>query len=452
MLKLAFRTTLCLVVACVLWRPAATQTSSPESQSQLQSLLQTHPDVVDYLKGILAQQLQQEGSALEPRAITDAMLAARLQSDAKFRTTAIRNLVERGTITEDQAKGILAHAGEPSDSPLASAETPKNASADVLPGLPAGPISTAAPPIAREQRFDDSALNPRTVQQPNPYPNLPSTKALYAQFPDEQNNLKRFGSEIFRVDMAGLNQFPMDLPAGSDYVLGPGDTVTLDIWGGVSQKLTQIVDREGRITLPDAGPVVVAGLSLTLAQKLVQAKLEPQFRNAHVDLAVTRIRTLRVYVVGDVQRPGAYDISALSTPLNALYAAGGPTATGSLRVVKHFRGTRLLGQMDLYDLLLRGVREGIEHLEPGDTILVPTVGPLVAVSGMVRRPAIYELLADTQLANVLEMAGGVPVSASLDEIKVERIEAHTKRVTLNIKLPEGAADRAAAGGRRLVLG
>ena len=282
---------------------------------------------------------------------------------------------------------------------------------------------------------------PATAQQPNPYPNLPSSKALYAQFPDQENNLKRFGSEIFRPDLVGMSQFPMDLPAGPDYVLGPGDTVTLDIWGGVSQKLTQIVDREGRITLPDAGPVVVAGLSLTLAQKLVQAKLEPQFRNAHVDLAVTRIRTLRVYVVGDVQRPGAYDISALSTPLNALYAAGGPTATGSLRVVKHFRGARLLGQMDLYDLLLRGVREGIEHLEPGDTILVPTVGPLVAVSGMVRRPAIYELLAETQLANVLEMAGGVPVSGSLDEIKVERIEAHAKRVTLNVKLPEGAADR-----------
>jgi len=96
--------------------------------------------------------------------------------------------------------------------------------------------------------------------------------------------------------------------------------------------------------------------------------------------------------------------------------------------------------MDLYDLLLRGVRQGIEHLEPGDTILVPPVGPLVAVSGSVRRPAIYELLADTQLADVLEMAGGVPVSASMDNIKVERIEAHQKRVMLNVKLAGGSAE------------
>jgi len=201
------------------------------------------------------------------------------------------------------------------------------------------------------------------------------------------------------------------------------------------------VDREGRVSLPEAGPVMVAGLSLVQARKLIEAKLEPQFHNANVDVAVTRVRTVRIYVVGDVQRPGAYDISALSTPLNALYAAGGPTATGSLRVVKHMRGTRLVGEMDIYDLLLRGVRQGIEHLEPGDTILVPPVGPLVAISGSVRRPAIYELLADTQLADVLEMAGGVSVSASMDSIKVERIEAYNKRVMLNVKLPGGNGQR-----------
>jgi len=410
-----------------------TQSASPESQAQIQSLLRAHPEAIDQLKTLLAQQLQKEGSAVEPQAITDAVLAARLQSDAAFRTTAVRYLVEHGTITEEQARNILGPAGE---STPGSNDAPTKA--DTAPSRGTGAATHAA---ASDQSFDDSSLNPRTVAQPNPYPTLPSTKALYAQFPDDAKGLKRFGSEIFRPDAVGLAQFPMDLPAGPDYVLGPGDTVTLDIWGGVSQKVTQTVDREGRITLPEAGPLMVAGLSLAQAQKLVQAKLEPQFRNAHVDLSVSRIRSLRVYVVGDVQRPGAYDISALSTPLNALYAAGGPTPTGSLRVVKHYRGKQLLGQMDLYDLLLRGVRQGIEQLQPGDTILVPPVGPLVAVTGMVRRPAIYELLAETQLADVLEMAGGVPVSASMDEIKVERIEAHAKRVTLNVKLPVGAGDR-----------
>ncbi len=472
---------LSLILAVTLGVASAAQTVSQSAnsdiQSQIQMLLEAHPEVVDQLKALLAQQLQQQGSAIDQQAITNDMLAARLASDPRFRTAAVKFLVAQGTITDEEGQTLLVSVGQagqpssgedmgasseisPSETGEANATTPfENEPTGVgqrtttvagqtkLPGTKMGTTTTTGDEKGeqpgeqkRQQNFDDSVLNPRTVPKKNPYPNLPSTRALYAQFPDEAKGLPRFGSDIFRPDVVGLSQFPIDLPAGPEYVLGSGDTVTLDIWGGVTQKLTRTVDREGRISLPEAGPVVVAGLSLAQAQKLIQAKLEPQYRNANVDVAVTRVRTVRIYVVGDVQRPGAYDISALSTPLNALYAAGGPTPTGSLRVVKHMRGSRLLGEMDLYDLLLHGVRQGIEHLEPGDTILVPPVGALVAVSGSVRRPAIYELLADTQLADVLEMAGGVPVSASMDNIKVERIEAHSKRVMLDVKLQGGGSE------------
>ncbi|HZD32949.1 MAG TPA: SLBB domain-containing protein [Candidatus Angelobacter sp.] len=467
----AIRTVILLLLAMTLCGGAVAQTSSSDAQSQVQAFLASHPEVVDQLKELLAKQLQQQGSAIDPQAITDAVLAARLQSDPTFRETAVRYMVEQGTISESQGReltqrfasssggtmgtttaqaaqpqpGEAAQLGEtiqPSEAIQPGEVTPtvEGTSPRAEAGAPSTTTRTAARASQPEQRFDDSVLNPQTVPQKNPYPSLPSTAALYLQFPDDVKGLKRFGSDIFRPDVVGLSQFPMDLPAGPEYVLGPGDNLTLDIWGGYSQKLVRIVDREGRVSLPEAGPVVVAGLSVAQAQKVIQAKLEPQFHNANVDVSVTRVRTVRIYVVGDVQRPGAYDISALSTPLNALYAAGGPTPTGSLRVVKHMRGSRVLGQMDLYDLLLRGVRQGIEHLEPGDTILVPPVGPLVAVSGSVRRPAIYELLADTQLADVLEMAGGVPVSASMDNIKVERIEAHQKRVLLNVKLAGGSTE------------
>jgi len=458
MKHLAMRIVLSLLLASVLYVCAGAQTGSSGLQPEVQAFLQEHPEVVDQLKGLLARQLQQQGSAIDQQAISDAMLAARLHTDTAFRAAALQYLVGQGTISDEQARELnqqfsasndtttTASSQQPAEgTPGDEAQAAGAATAITRERATGGgttPVGSTTPHATRpsqpDQRFDDSVLNPRTIAQKNPYPNLPSTTALYEQFPEDTKGLTRFGAEIFRPDVVGLSQFPMDLPAGPEYVLGPGDNLTLDIWGGVSQKLTRTVDREGRISLPEAGPVVVAGLSLTQAQKLIQSKLEPQFRNANVDVAVTRVRTVRIYVVGDVQRPGAYDISALSTPLNALYAAGGPTPTGSLRVVKHMRGTRLLGQMDLYDLLLRGVRQGIEHLEPGDTILVPPVGPLAAVSGSVRRPAIYELLADTQLADVLEMAGGVPVSASMDNIKVERIEAHQKRMLLNVKLPGGA--------------
>ena len=459
MLKLAIRLSVSILLVCVPAANMSGQTDDTATQSQVQAFLQSHPEVVTQLKALLAQRLQQEGSAIDEQAITDAMLAARLQSDAGFRSAAARYLVDQGTLTEDQAKALLGQAAgndeatapaggmEDREPTLGTSSPSDRTNRAEQPGVAASTETkgtaekTATRPSSSEQRYDDSSLNPRTIGQPNPYPTLPSAKALYTQFPEDTKTLTRFGSEIFRPDVVGLSQFPMDLPAGPEYVLGPGDNVTLDIWGGITQKITRVVDREGRISLPEAGPVVVAGLSLAQAQKLIQAKLEPQFHNANVDVAVTRVRTVRIYVVGDVQRPGAYDISALSTPLNALYAAGGPTPTGSLRIVKHMRGSRLLGQMDLYDLLLRGVRQGIEHLEPGDTILVPPVGPLVAVAGSVRRPAIYELLADTQLVDVLEMAGGVPVSASMDDIKVERIDAHAKRVMLNVKLPAGTGER-----------
>jgi protein involved in polysaccharide export with SLBB domain len=467
MVKTATRLLLSLSVAVALSTTTTAQSVSPDLQSPAQVFLHNHPEVVDQLKALLARQLQQEGSAIEQQAITNALLAARIESDPTFRGATMRFLVEQGTLSEEQAQELMAEISGGKEAVVATAAAgtgmtdeaiPSGESRAVLPattvagtpGVPlggtAGVRSAQVPAIAgatkppTATKFDDSVLNPRTVPQKNPYPNLPSAKDLYSQYPDEAKGLTRFGADIFRPDVIGMTQFPMDLPAGPDYVLGPGDTVVLDIWGGVSQKLTRMVDRQGRLSLPEAGPVMVAGLSLEQARKLIQAKLEPQFRNANVDVAVTRVRMVRVYVVGDVQRPGAYDISALSTPLNALYAAGGPTPSGSLRVIKHMRGARLLGQMDLYDLLLRGVRQGIEHLEPGDTILVPPIGPLVAVSGSVRRPAIYELLADTQLVDVLEMAGGVPVSASMDNIKVERIEAHNKRVMLDVKLPGGSRE------------
>ena len=194
-----------------------------------------------------------------------------------------------------------------------------------------------------------------------------------------------------------MNPLPLDTPIGPDYVIGPGDGLTIDIWGGISQTFRRVVSRDGRIMLPEAGDLQVAGLTLERAQNVIQTALRQQFRNAQVAVTVSQLRTVRIYVVGDVQRPGAYDISSLSSPLSALYAAGGPTAIGSLRILRHYRGKVLIGEIDLYDFLLHGIRSGDDTLQAGDTLLVPPVGPQVAVSGAVKRPAIYELKGATKL-------------------------------------------------------
>jgi protein involved in polysaccharide export with SLBB domain len=290
--------------------------------------------------------------------------------------------------------------------------------------------------LAGLQARETAAASMQIVHQPTPY-NLLSLRDLYSQVPEQKAVLKRFGADVFLTRGLASREIPIDLPVGPDYVVGPGDSLTVSLWGGVSQSFTRAIDREGKIMLPEAGEIVVAGLSLEKAEELMRNALMQQFKNVKVSVSVARLRTVRIYVVGDVQRPGAYDISALSTALNALYAAGGPTSVGSLRTIRHYRGKELLHEVDLYDFLLHGVVSNTERLEPGDTIVVPPVGPEVAVSGRVKRPAIYELKGETKLSKVLEDAGGASVDAALSLIKVERVEANDHRETVSLSLPSG---------------
>jgi protein involved in polysaccharide export with SLBB domain len=227
---------------------------------------------------------------------------------------------------------------------------------------------------------------------------------------------------------------PLDVPLGPDYVIGSGDTLTINMWGGLTQSLSRVVDRDGRILLPDAGSLNVAGLPLQRAESLIGAALKRQYRDVQATVTVSRLRSVRVYVVGDVQRPGGYDISSLATPLSALYAAGGPTSVGSLRVARHYRGQQLIEDIDLYDFLLHGVRNGSAHFESGDTLLVPPAGTQVAISGAVKRPAIYEVKSgDSTLASLISDAGGVTAAASLSHITIDRIDANHQRETVTLK-------------------
>lgn len=280
------------------------------------------------------------------------------------------------------------------------------------------------------------------THKPNPYADVPSLYDMYVQASAKAQTPERFGLNIFRTDALHLNAIPMDLPVGTDYVIGPGDGLTVDIWGGVSQRITRIVDREGRVTLPEVGPLLVSGHSLGDVQRTVQQLLRTQYRDVSADVSLSRLHSVRVYVVGEVAQPGAYDISSLSTPLNALYAAGGITARGSMRALKHFRGKQLVEQVDAYNLLLHGVQGELARLQNGDTLLVPPVGPQVTIDGMVRRPSIYELTNESTLADVLELSGGILPAAALKHIEVQRLEAHEKRIMLSVDVSQ-TADAAA---------
>src|SRR5438876_12429311 len=298
---------------------------------------------------------------------------------------------------------------------------------------PANFRSSTAPPMSTGGPRQD---NPALQRRVNPYADVPSLYELYSQYSRHSPVLSRFGIDVFENGTGNSEQLPMDLPVGPDYVVGTGDGLNIDLWGSVSQRLRQTVDRQGRITLPDVGAIEVAGRSLGEVQHVVQTALRTQFRQLDADVSLSRLRTIRIYVVGDVQRPGAYDVSSLSTPLNALYQAGGPTSRGSMRIVKHFRGKQSIEDVDLYDLLLHGVHSGTLRLESGDTVLVPPLGQQITLEGMIRRPAIYELGGEKNLAEVLELAGGVLPSGTLRHVDVERVEAHQDRSMLRVDMPE----------------
>ncbi len=281
------------------------------------------------------------------------------------------------------------------------------------------------------------AVEPVTmVRRPNPYANVPSLYDLYMQAAPNTRPVERFGLDVFRKGEMNPAYLPMDLPVGPSYVVGPGDSLAIDLWGGVSQRILRTVDREGRVALPEAGPVLVSGRTLGDAQQEVQRVLRTQFRDISVDVSLQRLRTVRVYVVGNVASPGAYDVSSLSTPLNALFVAGGVTQQGSLRRLQHFRGKQQVEEVDAYDLLLHGIRGDLQRLENGDSLLVPSLGPVVTVDGMVRRPALYELHSEKTLEDALDLAGGILPAAALRHIEVQRLVAHEKRTMLSVEIGE----------------
>jgi polysaccharide export outer membrane protein len=296
------------------------------------------------------------------------------------------------------------------------------------PVIPPLSFSPGLQPMERPQ--------PELQRVASPYRDIPSLYDRYVQALPRPAVPQRFGATVFENGTRDPMLIPMDLPAGPNYIVGPGDGLLIDLWGGVSSRIFRTVDREGRVTLPEVGPVMVSGKTLADAQQEIQRNLRTQFRDVSAAVSLSRLRTIRVYVVGNVANPGAYDISSLSTPLNALFAAGGPTSTGSYRIVEHYRGDQLIQTVDLYDLLLHGVRSDIKPLTSGDTVMVPPIGPQVTVEGMVRRPAIYELKGESNLKNVLELAGGLLPIATLRHVEVQRLVAHQKETMLSLDIPD----------------
>jgi protein involved in polysaccharide export with SLBB domain len=388
------------------------------SADEIIQILRENPDVLADAKTEIVAQLRDRGYPITERELSDDRLFSQIRSDDRARKVMSDQLKARGFAGSGEAEAQPQQQQAPAARPTPTQNAPGN---------------TGQQPT-RESRHRNAG------QSEYPLRNLPAMRDLYTQALNNPATLERFGAALFRNSIATAEKNPVkstaDVPVGPDYIIGPGDELVVEYWGRTTQRLTLSVDREGRILLPEAGGVIVAGRSLGDAQQIIQKLLTRQFKDITVDVTLGKLRSVRVYVVGDVKNPGAYDISSLSTALSALIAAGGPTDTGSYRLLKHFRGKKLVDEIDLYELMLHGVTSTQSHIETGDSILVPPAGPQVTVSGTVRRAAIYELHSEQTLDQILDLAGGVPVSGQLNNVRVERIEAHTRKEMLSVNLPQ----------------
>ncbi len=245
--------------------------------------------------------------------------------------------------------------------------------------------------------------------------------------------LEPFGYDVF-APREGTLVAPDSGPVPPDYVLGPGDSVRVQLFGNVNGIYEYEVSRDGILNLPEIGPVTVAGIPFSEFRADLDARVKEMLIGTQVSVTMGPLRTIRVFVLGDVNRPGSYVVSGLSTMAGALYRSGGVSSIGSLRRIQLKRNGRLVTTLDAYDLLINGDTFGDQRLQPGDVIFVPPVGGTVAISGAVRRPAIYETNGRASVADVVKLAGGLTAEAFGRGARIERIDANKDRTVLAVNL------------------
>jgi len=287
----------------------------------------------------------------------------------------------------------------------------------------------AQQPQSRQQQAQQALLAQLPQSQQRPAIQEP-TQAYLGPY---GTPLRQYGYAMFAANVSTFAPVD-DIPVGPDYVMGPGDDLTINVWGAVDSTLIRTVDRNGRIVLPKVGDLRIWGLTFSQADRLIRDELARYFRGFQTSVTMGRLRTVSVNVVGEVCQPGVYTLSSLATVTNALYSAGGPTKLGSLREVRLLRSNVQVARIDLYDFLQRGDRTRDYRLESGDTIFVPTVGDVVAIAGEVKRPAIYEIQTGTRLADVVTLAGGVTPISYLKRVQIVRAVPNAERTTLDVDL------------------
>lgn len=280
------------------------------------------------------------------------------------------------------------------------------------------PATTAAPDATTAR---SSSLDPREVRGSTMYDNL-------------RGRLARFGASFFASRRANTLTYA---PVGPNYVVAPGDEVRVTLWGYDDIRANLIVDRDGVLTLPKAGPLNAAGMTFAELEKAVNSAYGRILNDFEINVSMGKLHTINVYVTGHAARPGAYAVSSMATLIDVLSQAGGPALSGSMRAIEIKRGSKKIATFDVYELLLCGSRKGDARLRDGDVIFIPTVGTLVSIAGNVKRPAVYELTKnEKRLEDIIKLAGGLTSGAYKGRVQIVRVENNTIRTAFESELTQ----------------
>jgi polysaccharide biosynthesis/export protein len=291
-----------------------------------------------------------------------------------------------------------------------------------LPGLPAMPVAGLTASEATKRLGADRDLNDYFVRL-----------TLLRLQPSGQEALKPFGYDLFEGVPSTFAPVS-DIQVPVDYVVGPGDTLDIQLYGNEPSSYELTVQRDGRISFPKLGPIMVSGMSFDAARETIEQRVTKQLIGTRVTVTMGNLRSIRVFVLGEAEKPGSYTVSGLSTMTNALFVSGGVKKIGSLRNIELKRNGHLITTLDLYELLLHGNTSGDRQLLPGDVIFIPPIGNTVSVYGAVRRPAIYELKSEKTAEQAIELAGGLLPDADAKLGQLERILTSRLREMQNINL------------------
>lgn len=299
----------------------------------------------------------------------------------------------------------------------------------------------------RDPRVSRDRLDDRGQREPGD-----RTREMRLDLLPERNEFQEFVFQSLGrpLPMFGHNLFsgvpstfaPVDrVPVTPDYVVGPGDEIVIRAWGQVDIDYRATIDRNGAINIPRVGNINISGIQYKDLEGFLRSAVGRVFRNFELNVTLGQLRSIQVFVVGQARRPGSYTVSSLSTLVNALFASGGPTPRGSMRAIQLKRGDKVVTEFDFYDLLLKGDKSKDAKLLPGDVIYIPPVGGLVAMTGSVNEPAVYEIKSGASLGAMVDFAGGFTTTAEGNKATVERIADRKTRKVEEIALDKSGLAR-----------